>query len=140
MATTKETGPDDQGLLEFYQDYFNSYPIYKDEKWELYKAMGGKTIGFFKLLSGVLKANKRWKEKKIEKSKTNHKSKVAWMTGGVLVFDRAGELVYVLEEKVGEEFDMEQIQLAIQEARLRNVADTNSSTGGSSVEITEESK
>ena len=27
LATVKETGVDDQGLLEFYEQYFHSYPI-----------------------------------------------------------------------------------------------------------------
>lgn len=134
MATVKETGVDDQGLLDFYQDYFNSYPIYKDEKWQLYKAMGGKTLTYYKLFKGILGSYKRLKAKKIPASKDNGKSKVAWMTGGVLVFDRAGELVYVMEEKTGEEFDMEQIELAIQEARFRNVTnnmDASHVVGGS---------
>ena len=39
------------------------------------------------------------------------------MAGGVLVFNASGELVFVLEEQVGKEFDMELLQQAIQHAR-----------------------
>jgi len=128
LATVKETGVDDKGLLDFYRDYFNSYPIYKDEKWQLYKAMGGKTIGYYKLLKAALSSRGRLKTKKIRSSKDNGKSNVAWMCGGVLVFDRAGELVYVMGEKIGDEFEMEQLELAIQEARSRNIMADDDST------------
>ena len=70
MATTKETGQDDIGLLEFYQEYFNSFPIYKDEKWELYKAMGGKSVGLLGMVKGIWRARARLNAKNIEASKT----------------------------------------------------------------------
>ena len=138
MATVHETGVDDKGLLGFYQDYFNSFPIFLDEKWELYKAMGGKPIGFIGMLKALLHARKRLANKKIAFSKTVYKSKMPWMTGGVLVFNRAGDLVYILEERTGKELDVEQIRLAIQIARGEDVTETGQESS-SSLQIPEES-
>jgi hypothetical protein len=120
-ATVKETGVDDQGLLEFYRDYFHSFPIYMDEKWQLYKAMGGRKLGILTILKGILGARKRFKQKNIKSSAGNSKSE-GWMAGGVLVFDKQGELIYVHEEQVGKPFDMDQLKLAIVEARRSNQA------------------
>jgi hypothetical protein len=119
LATVKETGVDDQGLLDFYEHYFHSYPIYKDEKWMLYKAMGGKKLGILSVLKAALGSRKRLQEKNIKGSAQNYKNE-GWMSGGVLVFDRRGQLSHVLEEQVGKPFDMEELKRAIQEARNAN--------------------
>jgi hypothetical protein len=126
-ATVKETGVDDQGLLEFYDQYFRGYPIYKDEKWMLYKAMGGRKLGILSVLKAMIGSRKRLQEKNIKGSAQNHKND-GWMAGGVLVFDRKGELTYVLEEQVGKPFDMEELQCAIQEARDSSKAPSESSS------------
>ncbi|CAB9518323.1 expressed unknown protein [Seminavis robusta] len=121
-ATVKETGTDDQGLLEFYKEYFHSYPIYQDEKWQLYKAMGGRKLGILTILKAMLGARKRLKAQNIVSSKQNHKTD-GWMAGGVLIFDKKGQLIYVLEEQAGKPFDMDKLKLAIAEARRSNLVD-----------------
>ena len=110
-----------------YQDYFNSYPVFKDEKWELFKAMGGKTIKFGSLLKAAWGLIKRLSKEGIHdsakfwtRSLAKSYNEGGWMTGGLLVFDKRGELVYVLEENLGTPLDMELLDSVIQEARRRN--------------------
>ena len=96
-----------------------------DEKWLLYKAMmSGRNEGrvsAFNLIKGNWKARQRWKEKNIEPSRDILKTD-PWMKGGVLVFDRRGNLVYALEETPGEQFPMDRLERAIQGARNINKA------------------
>mmetsp|Transcript_77448 Transcript_77448/g.116411 ORF Transcript_77448/g.116411 Transcript_77448/m.116411 type:complete len:162 (-) Transcript_77448:127-612(-) len=121
MGIVKEVGVDDDGLVGFYQDYFDRHPIYNDERWKVYEAMGGRKVGFLGLFRAIFGASSRWKEKGIEISEQNRKTS-PWMTGGVMVFDKRGDLVYALEEDVGNEFDMERIEKAINGARNINAA------------------
>ncbi|CAB9504068.1 expressed unknown protein [Seminavis robusta] len=84
--------------------------------------MGGRKFGILTILKGILGARRRLNEKNIVSSKENHKSE-GWLAGGVLVFDKKGQLIYVLEEHVGKPFDMEILNLAIAEARQSNQLD-----------------
>lgn len=54
FALVKETGIDDEGLRDFYNEYF-TYPIYKDQERVFYTALGsGKiSLGFNPL--GIIK-------------------------------------------------------------------------------------
>jgi len=112
-GAVKETGVDDQALLDFYSQYFQ-HPIYKDEKWKIFHAMGGKKISVFSLIKRAAFLYKRTKSKGIE-SKVRHGD--IWTKGGVLVFNRAGELKYTQYEHFGREFDMQAIEQAIQSIR-----------------------
>lgn len=113
----KDTGADNEGLLEFYTEYFDRHPMYLDEDWKIYKAMGGKSVSIGNVLKAVFVSSRRWKAKGISHSAKNSKATEGWMTGGVLVFNKKGELVYFLEEQVGEPFDMDQLKAAIDQAR-----------------------
>jgi len=50
VGIVKETGVADDELLEFYQDYF-CYPLYKNDKWKIYHAMGGHQLSWLGMLS-----------------------------------------------------------------------------------------
>lgn len=94
LAVTKERGgANDRALLEFYTEFFERHPVYLDENWALYKAMGGRKIGGVKLVQRLLAAQARYIKKKIYHSEGNFKpeaTKQNWMTGGVLVFNKQG--------------------------------------------------
>lgn len=129
MATVKDTGYDDEGILEFYEHYFNRNPIFKDEKWNLYKALGGKKLTFAEIFQILTSSRPRYSKGIRDSSMNanvtlvqNRKRQAGWLTGGILVFDRAGDLVFVLQETPGIPMDMEQVKLAIAEARMRNAA------------------
>jgi hypothetical protein len=51
-------------LLDFYDTYFH-FPIYKDAKWDIYHAMGGRKISTWNLLKNTSQALKRYKKRNI---------------------------------------------------------------------------
>ena len=118
-GTVKETGLDDDGLTEFHQSYFDRHTIYNDEKWQLYNAMGGKNVGAWHLFKATFSGMPRWNKKGISSSANKNRTD-PWMIGGVLVFDKKGNLVYAMEETIGEEFSMARLQRAIGAARTLN--------------------
>lgn len=122
-ATIKDTDVDGDcvGLQEFHTNYFGGHDIYQDEKWQIYKAMGGRKIGLFGLVKAVLKNKRRWNRKDITPSENMLKTD-PWLTGGVMIFDNRGNLVYAVEETVGEELSMDRIARAVQGARNINAA------------------
>lgn len=142
-ATVKVTGTDDEGLLEFYQQYFNSYPVFKDEKWELYKAMGGKRIKIGPLLKAAFSLRNRLSKNGVHdsakfwtRSLPANYNQGGWMTGGLLVFDKSGELVYVLEEDPGKPLDMDLLEAVVHDARRRNKEKKHSSATSTSTQAT----
>ena len=54
FAIVKETGIDDAGLNEFYDEYFK-YPAYKDHERVFYNALGSGTISFGFNPLGIIK-------------------------------------------------------------------------------------
>jgi hypothetical protein len=113
VGAIKETGVDDAALLDFYDTYFH-FPIYKDAKWDIYHAMGGRKISTWNLLKNTSQALKRYKEKKIVNIPFGGD---LWTQGGVLIFDKGGELRHAFYENYGDEYDMDELRKAIQEAR-----------------------
>ena len=113
VASVKERGIADQSLLEFYQEYFRN-PIYQDEKWKIYEAMGRKKLGVFKILKAAFGAHKRISKKGIKGGKDKSEQ---FIQGGLLIFDKKGQLRFVMDDNPFEEFDMDLLAAAIAEAR-----------------------
>ena len=116
-AIVKETGVEEQGILSFYKDFF-CFPVYKDEKWMTYKAMGSRTLGLFNVIRRCMSAHRRWTDKGIP---NRLKGGDIWMQGGILFFKR-GELRYAYEEDYGNEFDLADIRAAIQRLQVEDEA------------------
>jgi hypothetical protein len=127
VGAIKETGVDNAALFDFYETYFR-FPIYKDSKWDIYHAMGGRKISIWKMLTMNSTLFKRWKQKNIVNIPFGGD---IWTQGGVLIFDKHGELRYCCYENFGDEYDMDELRNAIQEAR-RPRRSTSSSTESSS--------
>ena len=109
----KETGIDDDALLEFYTDYF-TFPLYKDEGMNLYNIIGNEKLDTFTLFANAKRMHDRVDAKGIRSSP---KVKGEGLTqGGVLIFDKHGRLCYVYYETFGFELDTQAIQWAIDEA------------------------
>ena len=119
------SGVDDEALLDFYQQYYR-FPLYKDEDWQIYKAMGGRKVSFFKAITSIPRLEARYKKKGIPNIPFGGD---IWTQGGVMIFDREGNLRHTYYEKYGEELDTAEIRHAIREARrprdAGSVADTN---------------
>lgn len=108
-AIVKETNVDDQGLLDFYQQYF-TFDIYRDEALATYEAMGNRKIALttwnpIRLYRGFRELSSRMKQKNIE---GNLKGE-GFIQGGILFFDKAGVLQFAYEEEIGNEFDADKI-------------------------------
>ena len=113
VGAVKETGVADAELLKFYDLYFR-HSIYKDDRWQVYKAMGGRTLSWPQLIAGSFRAEKRYKRKGIDNKKFGGD---LHMQGGLLIFDKQGRLRYAYKEEYGEELDMEIVKQAIAEIR-----------------------
>jgi AhpC/TSA antioxidant enzyme len=108
----KETGVDDAGLLDFYEKYFR-FPLYKDAKWMVYKAMGNRKITMKSLMAGLLRSRGRYKKKNIDQTTKGE----GWLQGGLLIFDKNGVLRFGSEEHFGHEINIDELTAAIQQCR-----------------------
>jgi thiol-disulfide isomerase/thioredoxin len=115
VGAIKHIGVDDAALLEFYREYFH-YPIYKDEKWDLYKALGDRQIKVWNLLTQLPKMIQRLKQKNIKNVPFG--GDMSLTQGGVLIFDRNGNLRYAYLENYGDELNLTEIKAAIEAARI----------------------
>ena len=131
VGILKDAGDDNVNILELSQNYFK-YPLFMDEKWHVYKAMGGRTLTMETLKAGVQKYMPRYKRKGIEMRLDGGDR---FMMGGVLLFDRKGDLCFSYEEAYGEELDMQVIERAIAEIRGEgsNYGSSSTSSLGDSV-------
>jgi hypothetical protein len=110
IGIVKESGTPatDEALLNFYQDYFH-HPICQDSKWQVYQALGGRKLSIWKVLCRLRKARQRWASKNI----INQPQGEVWMQGGVLVFDKRGDLQHVMYEKFSKMFDTEALDVVV---------------------------
>lgn len=83
--------------------------------------MGAKQIGALSLLKAIACAKRRWNRKGIYISYNIVKTD-PWMIGGVMIFDKRGNLVYAVEETVAQELEMDRITRAVKGARNINTA------------------
>jgi hypothetical protein len=113
----KETGVDDQALLDFYETYFGKHQLYKDEKWQLYNAMGARKIRLLRLLTKAPRMARRYKQKDVVNIPFGGD---IFTQGGVLVFDAHDTLQFAYLENYGDDLPMEEIKKAIQTIRGLN--------------------
>ena len=112
-GTVKEIGVDDEGLLEFYQDYF-TFPLYRDVDRSIYAAFGSRKIALttwnpLRLWKGYKEMGRRISGKQIE---GNYKGE-GMIQGGILVFDATGALRYAYEEDIGSPLELADIRAAV---------------------------
>ena len=129
MGVVKKVPDDDANLVEYHEKFFN-YPLYMDDNWHVYKAMGGRTLTMDTLKAGVKRLMPRYKSKGIP---MRFEGGDRFMMGGVLIFNRKGNLCFSYEEAYGEELNMEVLKEAIDEVRsLERSSRTFSSSCSSS--------
>lgn len=129
-------GKDDEGLIDFHNDYF-PYPLYHDETLGFYGAMGGKSISDqklstynpIKLYRGVRDTMKRIKNKGIAQ---NYKGE-GMKTGGLIIFNKKGQPTYMYPEETGSEIVIDELMTAIRSIRGGDDSSTTSSSAGESV-------
>jgi len=122
FGVVKETGVDDEGLRKFQKDHF-SYPLYRDENLDFYRAFGdGKItdqlswrsmLNPFKIYRGMKDMNKRMKSKNLEGNLVGEGLK----TGGIIVFGTDGEPKYAYPEVTGFEMEVDDLVAAVKDVR-----------------------
>ncbi|KAL3924949.1 MAG: hypothetical protein SGARI_005932 [Bacillariaceae sp.] len=124
---------DDEGLAEFYNDYF-PYPLYRDEKLDFYRAFEDGKITDSMSWSSILKPWKIYKEfkgmgKRLTKKniKGNYKGE-GLKSGGIVIFDASGTPQYAYKEQTGYELDMDDLLSAAQAVRDGVTTSANSSS------------
>ena len=120
IGMVKETGVDDEGLSEFYHKYFK-FPLYQDANLALYEGFGNRKIGLttwnpIRLVKGFFAMKNRLAEKKLDGNMVGE----GIIQGGVMVFNKQGELTYAQPEEIGSELDMDAIHSAIDNLSRRN--------------------
>jgi AhpC/TSA antioxidant enzyme len=114
VGIIKETSVDDDALIDLYRTYFH-HPIYKDDKWRIFEAMGNRKISAWKLAALVPKLTMKYKKENVKNIMTGGD---LFTQGGILVFDKDGNLRYTYYERYGEFFDSEHLIRVIEEAKL----------------------
>jgi AhpC/TSA antioxidant enzyme len=131
-GVVKETSVDDEGLVNFVQDYF-SFDLYRDEGLSLYSALGNRSIfslttwnpwRWYQWLTNV---SNRLQSKNI----TGNFKGEGIVQGGILIFDRTGTLRFAYEEETGEELKSADILAALR------VLENEQEIGEAKVEVKE---
>lgn len=111
----KETGVDDEGLMEFQKDYF-PVPLYRDETWGFYHAFGDISITAHLSFNPfkIWKMSKRLKDKKLE---GNIMKGEGLKTGGIIIFGVDGEPKYMYPEITGSSIEVDDLLAAVEAVR-----------------------
>ena len=112
MGVIKDTVGIHQSIFEFYSNYF-TFPLYKDEGWNLYHTIGNKKLNLFKMVSKAPALEVRYAKKGIRNIPFGGD---LFTQGGVLIFDKQGKLRFVYYETYGKPLDMDALQWAIEQA------------------------
>ena len=103
---------DYQGLRVFHKDYF-SFPIFRDVDLQTVKSLGNRSVGW-SVLKLYFGPHQRVVKKGIQ---FNMKRWLDAVQGGVLIFDRNGDLRYAFHEMYGDELCANDICLALEAVR-----------------------
>jgi AhpC/TSA antioxidant enzyme len=113
VGVVKETGVDDDALLDFYEKYFMKHQLYKDSKWQIYNAMGPRKLSVARLLTQTARLARRYRKKNIVNVPFGGD---IFTQGGVLIFDKEGVLRYAYLERYGDKLPEEEIKAAVRAA------------------------
>jgi len=128
IAVIKETAPTKQceddnclGVAEFMSKYFPRGKVFRDTERLFYKALGDRSLlrqGFFGSINPIkiIREGRRMSARQEEKGVEGNLAGEGLKLGGVMVFDRHGDIRYVHQEKTGELFPVEIIAQAVNES------------------------
>ena len=117
FGVIKETGVDDQGLVDFCRDYFR-YPIYRDQGYAFYRALGDrKAFSMFWNPFAILKmAVDAWQRLTSKGIGGNMKGE-GIVQGGIIIFDRQGVPIAMYQEETGVDLPVTDLVNALQHIR-----------------------
>ena len=110
FACVKEINVDNDGLLSLFQNYFR-LPFFRDTNWNIYKVLGDRRVSIPTALWRYRSAKARWEKKGLRGNMVG--AGEGMVLGGVLVFDRKGQLQYAYKEEFGLELPVDEIRTAI---------------------------
>jgi hypothetical protein len=127
FGTIKETGVDDEGILEFSKSY--PFPLYRDADLKFYEALGNRKLKLetwnpIRIVNGIFwmrGAMKRVADKKLEGNLLGE----GFKKGGVIIFGKDGTQKYAYAEKTFEEFPAADILAAMQVLKTEGENKTN---------------
>jgi AhpC/TSA antioxidant enzyme len=102
----KETGIDDEGLIDFYRDYF-TFPLYRDASYAFYQALGDRKVALLPMLvlnplSMFAIACDAWHRITRKKIPGTSNKGEGLVQGGIIIFKGTTlEPVAMLEEQTG---------------------------------------
>lgn len=99
---------------EFQRTYFDGHPLYLDPEWSIFRALGDRKLSPVQLLRMSPRMLRMYKDTDIENIPFGGD---IWTQGGVLIFDRNGNLRFVCHENYGTDLDLEQLESLIQRIR-----------------------
>ena len=118
FGVIKETGVDDSGLVEFQKEYF-PYPLYRDQSYVFYRALGDRKLAAsvilnpFRMFHVAFDAWQRLTSKKIG---GNMKGE-GIVQGGIILFDRSGAPIAMYQEETGSDLPVTDLVNAVGYAR-----------------------
>jgi len=118
---------DDSGLVEFHRDYF-PYPLYRDQSYIFYRALGDRKLMVSFLLNPFLifhVAFDAWQRLTKKKISGNIKGE-GIVQGGIILFDRSGTPVAMYQEETGTDLPVTDLVNAVVYARRRQENGTSS--------------
>jgi hypothetical protein len=119
LGVVKETGVDDEGLVEFSNHYFGKSPIFCDKSYAFYQALGDRKSVAFPSLWAILKRflfEGTWQRIKTKGITWNTKGEGV-TKGGLVIFDKTGKPRFAYQEDMGEELPVQSIVYALEALR-----------------------
>ena len=117
----KETGVDDEGLIEFSEKYFRDFPLYVDKSYAFYHALGDRKLGLSTLFNplsifGIIcDTFQRIRNKSID---GNLKGE-GFVQGGIIIFGPDGKPVCMYQEQTGVDLQVTDLVVALDFVRNR---------------------
>jgi hypothetical protein len=105
FGVVKERGIDEKGLAEFQQKYFSSYPVYSDESYAFYQALGDRKLSLSQVLNPIALFGIVCDAYQLITSKSvrgNAKGE-GLVQGGLIVFGADGKPACMYQEETGKE-------------------------------------
>lgn len=118
FGIVKETGVDDEGLVEFQQKYFK-YPLYCDKSYAFYQALGDRKVGLKDILNPlsiigiVCSAYQRLTDKSIGGNMVGE----GVTQGGYILFGRDGKAKAMYQEQTGVDLEISDLVAALATVR-----------------------
>eukprot|EP00977_Amphora_coffeiformis_P011009 scaffold2632_cov158-Amphora_coffeaeformis.AAC.1 len=127
FGVIKETGVDDAGLVEFQRDYF-PYPLYRDQSYMFYRALGDRKLTVSFLLNPFLIFHvffDAWHRLNRKKISGNIKGE-GIVQGGIILFDRRGAPIAMYQEETGTDLPVSDLVNAVAHVRRSQESENNS--------------